>query len=467
MIAASSIAPARALRRGAVAWLLALAVLGALAATGRPARGEALVLDACMKQCDAEDLRAIGLFRYALQSGPRRGDVIAEVPEVIERLGPSAPFSGIDDPRLTVAALTEHLKIGIASWAGGQHKEAAQRLATALAEAADNPATVVSDPTLRQLIPRAYVGWAVSLMRLNRVDEAKQAIAELVRATPGTSILDSWGTEADRIFQLARKELAARGTGTLAVEVDDPSAIFYLDEAGQPHRTELEAELLPGTYRVFVLDALGRSRRYRVDVAPHRRTALEIDWRHDTYVEATALPRRVRIETHQGLDFEATLVPRQPRIGFTFPSYAERRLEGDYARRIAARAHSERVAVIGRIRWKGRPAVIGVLYRPGRSEAARVGIVPIADEPDTERELAEFLFGPEVVSPGVIALAAPPWEVLPPEHDARSIPTTCWAGCSGPGRSRGAACWSRSAAMIRRRASPAWWSAGSGSPRSR
>ena len=53
--------------------------------------------------------------------------------------------------------------------------------------------TVLSDPTLRQLIPRAHVGWAVSLMRLNRVDEAKQAIAGLVRATPGTSILArSW-----------------------------------------------------------------------------------------------------------------------------------------------------------------------------------------------------------------------------------------------------------------------------------
>lgn len=404
-----------------LAWLLGLAIVIGL---GADARASLLVLDACMKRCDADDMRAIGLVRYALQSASGRPDVIATAADVIDRLGAAVPFSAVEDPELTVAELTGHLKLGISSWAGGQHKEAAQHLATALTEAAENPATVLSDPTLRQLIPRAYVGWAVSLMRLNRVDEAKQAIAELVRATPATSILESWGTEAERIFQLARKELAARGTGTLTVRVDDPAAIFYLDEAGQPHRSMFTGELLPGVYRVFVLDTLGRSRRYRVEVAPHGRATLDIDWGRDTGLEVTPPPRRVRILSHPGLEFEARMSPRQPRIGFTFGSYDERRLESGYALGVAGEADSDLVAVVGRIRWKGRPAVIGVLYQAGTAEAARVGVVPILDEPDAEHALADFLLDREVQASGVISLAAPPWVALPQGSlDARPIDT--------------------------------------------
>jgi hypothetical protein len=405
-------------------WVVLCLTMFAVGATGSgsQARASVLVLDACMKQCDADDLRAIGLVRLALQTAPKRTDMIADVHSVIDRFGSNVPFLAIEDPRLTVTALTEHLKLGIASWAEGRHKEAAEHLATALAEAAENPAIVVSDPTLRQLIPRAYVGWAVSLTRLNRVEEAKQAIAELVRATPETSIRDSWGTEAERIFQLSRKELAARGTGTLTVQIDDSSAIFYIDEAGQPHGTMFTADVLPGIYRVFVLDTTGRSRRYRVEVVPHHRTVLDINWHRDSCLEVRPEPRRVRIETRHGLDFEATMSPRQPRVGFTFSSYEERRREGNYSREIAAKTKSDLVAVIGRIRWKGDPALVGVLYQPGMTEPARVGIVPLVGEPEAERTLADFLSDREPEVPGVTSLAAPPWERLPAvEGDGRHI----------------------------------------------
>jgi hypothetical protein len=356
-------------------WVLATA---ALAITAGSARADVLVLDSCVKQCDAADFRAIGHVRHVLETELKRKGLVASVADVIAHF-----------------------------------KEPAQRLETALAEAAENPATVLSDPTLRQLIPRAHVGRAVSLMRLSHVNEAKAAIAELVRATPAASILDSWGTEADKIFQLSRKELVARGTGSLSIQVDDPTAIFYLDETGQPHRTMFSADLLPGIYRVFVQDTTGRSRRYTVEVAPHVHASLDIDWNRDTSFEAKTLTRRDGEHRDPGRD--ATISPEPSRVGFTFSSPEERRLEGDYARHIAALVHSEFVAVIGRIQWKGKPAMMAVVYQRSTLTTLRVGVVPIVGEPDSERTLAHFLFVSAQPGPGVISLRAPPWELPPPD----------------------------------------------------
>src|SRR5579872_6440567 len=148
------------------------------------------------------------------------------------------------------------------------------RQTRALAEAAMNPAIVVADSTLRPLIQRAYVARAVSLFRLDRKDEAKEAIADLVRMTPQPSILDTWGTIPDKVFQLSRQDLQARGTGSLSIQINDPNAVFYLNAAGQPHRSAFAADMLPGVYQVFVTDTAKRSRRYRVEVVPREHTVL-------------------------------------------------------------------------------------------------------------------------------------------------------------------------------------------------
>jgi hypothetical protein len=392
-----------------LAWVLATAVV-AIAADS--ARAEVLVLDACVKQCDAADFRAIGHVRHVLETELKRHGLVASAPDVIAYLKGNVPLSSVADPDLTAAILTEHLKAGIARWAGGQHKEAAQRLGTALAEAAENPSTVLSDPTLRQLIPRAHVGRAVSLMRLGHLNDAKAAIAELVRATSATSILDSWGTEADKIFQLSRKELAVRGTGSLTIQVDDPTAIFYLDESGQPHRTMFAADLLPGIYRVFVQDTTGRSRRYTVEVTPHVHATLDIDWNRDASFEARTSTRRDGGLRDPGHD---AMLPEPTRVGFTFSSADERRLEGDYARHIAGLIRSEFIVVIGRFQWKGKPAMVGVVYQVSTMRTLRVGVVPIVSEPDSERLLAHFLFVSEQPVPGLVSLPAPPWELPEPD----------------------------------------------------
>ena len=383
-------------------WFLACTlVLGVVLASilAGTARAEVLVFDVCMEKCSEADWLAISNVRHVLDSETDNRAIIASVDSMIDRLGNSVPFPGIEDPTLTVEKLTKHLQDGINRWTAGDHEAAAESLKGTLAEVAMNPAIVAADPTLRSLVQRAYVARAVSLYRLKRtkdpkneakdprVIEAKHAIADLVRMTPQSSIQDIWGTGPDKVFKMSRDDLVARGTGSLSIHINDPTAVFYLNVAGQPYTGVFAAEVLPGVYQVFVADAAMRSRRYRVVVLPHQHTILNIDWRRDTKFEVSTGERS--------------------RIGFTFASFVERRREADYVSDITARVPGSLVVVVGRIRWEGKDALIGAMYEPEQA-AFRVGVV-LGNDLRSARDLACFLVT-DKPAPHVIKLAVPPWE---------------------------------------------------------
>ena len=378
------------------------------------ANANVLVLDVCMEKCTDEDWRAIGNIRRVLEREVKNNALIASVDDMIDRLGNGVPFPGVDDPTLTVEKLTKELQDGIDMWTAGDHEAAADSLKTTLAVVLVNPALVAADATLRPLVQRAYVARAVSLYRLKhtsdpkreakdpRVIEAKEAMADMVRMTPEASIQDTWGTNPDKVFQMARNDLAARGTGTLSIQINDPTAVFYLHPAGQAHKGAFAAEVFSGVYQIFVTDAAKRCRRYRVEVFPHQQTVLNIDWRRDTKFEVS--------ESKPPPDDGRPWISRA-RIGFTFSSFVERRHEADYASDIATQVPGALVVVVGRIKWEGKDALMGELYAP-EQPAVRVGVV-LGNDLAAARDLAFFLMT-DKPTPHVIQLPAPPWEALPP-----------------------------------------------------
>src|SRR5262249_5166778 len=157
--------------------------------------------------CSEEDLRLISTFRRIVASEFERPRLAVKPAAVLEVIGDGMPIPAVTDPGMTSRQIIDDLKQGIEQWINGNHEQAAELLAQDLDSAKLNPVPVVSDPSLRQLIPRAHVARAVSLWRLGRRAPAKEAISELARTLAEQSILDAWGTEAEKIFQLARKEL--------------------------------------------------------------------------------------------------------------------------------------------------------------------------------------------------------------------------------------------------------------------
>jgi hypothetical protein len=388
------------------------------------ARADVLVLDACVEHCSEADWRAIESLRRAFSTEIENRAVIANVEDLVHRLD-VLPLPGISDPSLTVAKLTKRVKSGIDQWTQGDYEGAAASLEGVLNEAADNPAIVAADSTLRPLIVRAYVARAVSVLRLSRPNEpkdarmnaAKNVIADLVRITTQSSIQDTAGTVPDRIFQAARSDLMARGMGRLSIQINDPSTVFYLNVAGESHTGAFAGEVFPGVYQVFVADAAKRSRRYQVEVAPHKHTVLNLDWRIDARFEVLLPPRGAPGSTPTA----------RVRAGFTFFSENDRRAEADLAGRFAARVPGALVLVVGAIKWEGKDAMIGVMYSPD-GFAERVGVVRGLDV-ELARALASYLLTTSSTPPQVIALAAPPW--------ATSVSASVGAGASAQRRDSG------------------------------
>jgi hypothetical protein len=395
--------------RGCV--LAACVVLAA--APHRAVHADVLVLDACVRPCDDEDLRLIGLVRSVLERELGRPGLVADPRDAAKHLGHGAPLPAITDATVTADKLTKDLKQGIELWTSAPlqpgaapppaYEKADRMLEAALSRVKENPGIVVSDPTLRQLIPRAYVVRATIFSRLGRAvkseelrrkldDQAKNAIADLVRTTPEPSIGETWGSEPDKVFQQSRADLVARGRGSLLIRVDDPSVIFYINAQGQPHETMFAADVLPGRYDVLARDSRDRSRRYEIEVRPNAQTTLDIRWSRDT-------------------DFE--VVPpteaQQPRIGFTYATDGERTKEPEYVRHVGGLAHSTLMIVVGTVLWRGQPAMIGTVYRTSTGSIVRVGIAPAAGGLDHARELATYLLSPTKPTPHVIKLASPPW----------------------------------------------------------
>jgi hypothetical protein len=390
----------------------ALASIAALVVMLGTARAHVLVLDVCMGACTDDDWRAIDNLRHVLHDEVKNSALVASVEDMVDRLGNSVPFSGIDDASLTAQQLTKELQDGIGLWTAGEHAAAARTLKKALAEVVLNPALVAADATLRQVVQKAYIARSVSLYRLKRtkdrrdeardprVIEAKEAMGDMVRMTQETSIQDLWGTNPDYVFQMSRNDLIARGTGTLSIQINDSSAVFYLHPAAQPHKGAFVGEVFPGVYHIFVTDAQNRSRRYRVEVVPHGNTVLNVDWRRDARFEVR--------EPHPGFDGQPW--SQRARIGFTFSSFAERRREADYAGDVAMQVPGSLAIVVGRIKWEGKDALIGALYAP-EQPASRVGVA-LGNDLGAARDLAFFL-NTDKPSPHVIELTAPPWDVSP------------------------------------------------------
>lgn len=404
---------------------LSACLFTAVALSAPLAHSDSIVLDTCMRKCDADDLRVISLMRSALAARAKESRAIADVREVLGQSRFSLPLPTVQDPRLTSVELTKRLKAGIDDWVGGRYESAANQLEQVLMTAVANPALILSDPTLRQLIPRGQLGRAISLQRSKeakdaeaaiRVEklaskeaktiktakdakagkvakveiapEAKAAIAELVRTIPDESILDRWGPEAEPIYQAARRDLVARGMGTLIVKVDDPSAIFYVNESGDTYRSTLSRKALPGAYRILVQDARGRSRYYWRSVIQGDETVLDIKWNRDAQFEVVTAPN------------EGT-----PRIGFTYTSEAERANEPQYASEFGTQAGKSEIIVIRKAESKGSPVMLGTVYNADNGAVIRSGFAPLSADLEAANDLAMFLLTPETSTPLVTRLA--------------------------------------------------------------
>jgi hypothetical protein len=287
------------------------------------------------------------------------------------RLGSTLPRSGLGDPGLRLPDLIAEYEAGFESFRNRQWQDAARRLEAARDKAHRNTALLIDRPSYRDIRIRGQLLLAMSLYRMKKIADADAIIEDLARTFPNQEIAIKAisGTESAEYYAAAQNRLVRRGPGGLVVEVNDQSALVYLDEDSKPQNAALEAEVLPGPHRVLVRLPGTDGQLYDIDVEPGRVTRLVVDLKFGDALTVT--------------DQYASLV---------FPSQDERRkyaLEYAYRLAVAADAGLEMI-LVERTTWHGQPAMTSTVYftDSGAWVRGRVVVLDGQNDDDKMRALA-------------------------------------------------------------------------------
>ncbi|HEX4420236.1 MAG TPA: hypothetical protein VH165_20110 [Kofleriaceae bacterium] len=314
--------------------------------------------------------------------------------------GVRLPLPG-SDPGLAAAEFAKRLELADATWI---RQPALEQLVPALAAAVElgksNPAYLV-DAGRREVFRRVLLAYALALKRSGAVQPSEDAMAEWIRTFPDLVITRARaGSDAEQLYTETRKTLATRGRGTLTVNLTDPSLQLYVDEvirrAGAPI-----VDLLPGMYRVLVLDRYSKARRYTLEVLANQDSVLGIDW-----------------QVESALQVSPTFV------AFEFPSAAELTQSGQAVARYAQTAIGAPGALLVKLsKDRGQPMLTAESYSPSHVVPVTSACVMIAGNPRVDNQravaLAHYLVSRDP-QPDVIVNSPPAEAVAPPPKIAKT-----------------------------------------------
>lgn len=332
--------------------------------------------------------------------------------EIRARLGDRAPRPGLADPSLQVTDLVKVYEEGYQLFKAGKWDASIEKLAAAVRKAQDNPVLLV-DQTHHDTWMTGLVVLGMSRFRKKDLDGSEDVNRELARSFPDheAAIRAAHGSEPARHYAAAQNALDARGRGTLVVDVNNSTALIYVNEWDRPQNATFEANVLPGTYRVLVRMPGSDGLRYDTIVEPNRTTHLSVD-----------------------LKFDETIHITDQLVELVFASQDERDRDAlGHARRLATAIDTgnNAVVLVQLTEWEGHLAVMGTLYRVDTGAWVRARVAPLDGRGDTGklRALARELVRSHVEDPRIIALPDPALHAFTPPPKARAWQT--WAAGAG------------------------------------
>jgi len=157
--------------------------------------------------------------------------------EIRARLGDRVPRSGLADPSLQVSDLVAIYEKGYRLFKAGKFSAAIDKIAPAVHRAQENPVLLV-DQAHHDTWMNGLVALGMSRFRKKDLAGSEEVNRELARSFPNqeAAIRAAHGSEPARHYAAAQNALDAKGRGTLVVDVNDPTALIYVDEWDCHHR---------------------------------------------------------------------------------------------------------------------------------------------------------------------------------------------------------------------------------------
>lgn len=299
----------------------------------------------------------------------------------------------IVDPTVLEKAFADH------AWRSGGSKSVAPRVSSAidsgintflnadwegavkaLREAIDlglaNPIAWVNEPKYRTQMQRGLLYLALACSKQSDDEAAKKnrtksgelaterdtMMAEMIRIFPSSVVTrKQYGLEAEQLFQRVRDGQDLLGRGTLELNVDDPNAVVYVDDAVRPTHTTL-GDLIPGKHHVLVALRSGDTHDYTVEVIARQTARLTV-----------------------ASDLDSMLVLANDWVGFKYPSQVERsNHEPQFVADLVGKNTNATLAVVFTVgRANKHSTIAGTVYGTSTAKTVRTCQVTLADASDT------------------------------------------------------------------------------------
>ncbi len=330
---------------------------------------------------------------------------VAALPSSVgKHLGGRLPREA-SDPTLRIEKLAKSYDYALTLWRQQPKLDALLKpLETAVAMTLANPGFLVADPTLRNSFKSVLGKLAIVYQRDGQTPKSDETERELIRTFPDEVFnRTNSSPEGERLYDDTRANLSKVPRGTLTVMLNDPTLQVYVNEVIRRAEKAI-ADLVPGTYRVVVVDRNNRARRFDVDVLGGEDSVLHVDWPVDS-----------------------ALVVTPEWIGFLFSTEADRAHEAELARRLVSRVAGDQSVIVVGIQGTAPRQLVASRYGVHGGVIAK-GYIELGQATDDvhARDLAGFVASGETAE-GVTVLvpftrAAPLPPLLPAPKSAPASP---------------------------------------------
>jgi len=171
----------------------------------------------------------------------------------------------------------------------GEYLKAANAAEHALAMYAIAPGQLAREPAMRDQQYRALIIAARAYEVLGRAEDSFRHMSDAIRRFPDRHVsVAEFDPRVNALFRRVKAELTKQGTGTLAIEVDDPAAVIFLAGRFVGTGTAEVGALYPGDFEVFVAKAASAGRVHTARINPGEKTTLSISWAFDAALRTSA-----------------------------------------------------------------------------------------------------------------------------------------------------------------------------------